>query len=73
MKGNGTWELRNHNEAAEVVKCGFLDSYAWNPKIQLDDQCLGECPGRYLGIIGQNPSVFKSNRAYVVVFQLFSL
>lgn len=49
MKGNGTWELRNHNEAAEVVKCGFLDSYAWNPKIQLDDQCSWRVPREIFG------------------------
>ena len=49
MKGNGTWELRNHNGAAEVVKCGFLDSYAWNPKIQLDDQCSWRVPREIFG------------------------
>ena len=27
-----------------------------------------QCPGRFLGIIGQNPSVSKSNQLHVVVF-----
>ena len=30
-----------------------------------------QCPGRFLGIIGQNPSVSKSNRLYVVIFRFF--
>ena len=31
-----------------------------------------QCPGRFLGIIGRDPSESKSNRLHVVIFQ-FSL
>ena len=30
-----------------------------------------QCPGRFLGIIGQHPSVSKSNRLHFVIFRLF--
>jgi hypothetical protein len=30
------------------------------------------CPGRFLGIIGQNPSVSKSDRLHVVIFWFLS-
>ena len=33
---------------------------------------LHQCPGRFLGIVGQDPSVSKSNRLHVEVFR-FSL
>ena len=32
---------------------------------------MSSCPGRYLGIIAQNPSVSKSNRLHVVIFRIF--
>ena len=30
-----------------------------------------QCPGRFLGIINQNPSVSKSNWLHVVIFRFF--
>ena len=30
-----------------------------------------QCPGRFLSIIGENHSVFKSNQLHVVIFRLF--
>ena len=30
-----------------------------------------QCPGRFFGIIGQNPSVSKSNQLHVVTFRPF--
>ena len=30
-----------------------------------------ECPERFLGVNGQNPSVFKSSRLHVVMLQFF--
>ena len=32
---------------------------------------MGQCPGRFLGIIGWSPSVPKSNQLHVVIFWLF--
>ena len=34
---------------------------------------LGQCPGRLLGLMSQNPSVSKSNQLHVVIFQGFFL
>ena len=30
-----------------------------------------QCPGRFLGIIGQHPGLSKSNWLHVVIFQFF--
>jgi hypothetical protein len=30
-----------------------------------------QCSGRFLGIFGENPSVFKSNQLHVVILWLF--
>ena len=32
---------------------------------------LNQYPGRFFGIIGQNPSVSKSDQLHVVIFRLF--
>ena len=37
----------------------------------LAPHCVEQCPGRILGIIGQNHSVSKSNRLHVVIFRVF--
>ena len=39
--------------------------------VLLTSTTVKQCPGRLLGIIGQNPSVSKSNRLHVVIFRFF--
>ena len=34
-------------------------------------ECCFQRPGRFLGIIGQNPSVSKSNRLLILIFGVF--
>ena len=43
-------------------------------QVNVNSYCIPnqeQCPRRFLGIIGQNPSVSKSNWLHVVIFQFF--
>ena len=61
------------------IRCNFL-YFGWGKQFELVNQftCFmalqlagfGQCLGRFLGIIGQDPSVPKSNRLHVAITRL---
>ena len=49
--------------------CWHRTTYTGESRIATN--CQHQCPGRFLGIIGPNPSVSKSNRLHGVIFRFF--
>ena len=51
----------------------LFKSFCNIPVVAVENNDMDECPGRFLGIIRQNPSVAKSNWLHVVVVFQFSI
>ena len=63
----------NPNIATIILKqvMSALCRIPWLGSVHRDMKAQNHCPGGVLGIMGQDPSVSKSNRLQVDIFRLF--
>ena len=69
--GLNYWHFKHESQATQLVSLNIICVVGKNLKMYHYTILHKQCPGRFLGIIGQDLSVSKSNRLHVVIFRFF--